>query len=431
MPGPYHRMRTRLAWCFLALCAAWYTYDTILTQLPANTDSDFRGYYSAARHVLHGESPFLEDAYLYPPLLALLMAPLGALSYLAARWVWFVFSQACLLGAAWLVYRYLGRGLVAACSVALVWAGGRTAGEAVGMGQLGPELALLLAIAYTASDWRQGASLGLGIALKFLPGPCAIGLAMARCWRALCVAILCSLLGALSWAFASFALAGPPAPPRPTAFLAGTPAVLSWSLPSVAQRIMDPPAPGRGLPWANAFNLQALKLPLAARRVGLAVTVATFALGIGALLAVTRGRVSRAQLPLTMASLTTLTLVAAPVCWTHYQVMQFPGVALFAGGLALRGAWKKLGWALLSAAFIYPVPVTVLRAMAAASGDVWPNTPMANYFWISTAPVAGLALYGLMVAEIGRGGADDRFSSSALAGHGKRWPAPHHPLFFR
>ena len=395
-------MRTRLAWCFLILCAGWYTYDTILTQLPANTDSDFRGYYMAARHVLHGESPFVEDSYLYPPLLALLMAPLGALGYLAARWVWFVFSQACLLLAAWLVYRYLGRGLVAACSVALVWAGGRVAGEAVGVGQLGPELALLLAIAYTAANWRQGASLGLGIALKFLPGPCAIGLAMARRWRALCVAVLCSLLGALSWVFASWALAGPSSPPHPTAFLAGTPVVLSWSLPSVAQRIMDPPAPGRGLPWANAFNLQALNLPPAAHSVGLAVTIATFTLGIGALLGVTLGRISRTQLPLTMASLTTLMLVAAPVSWTHYQVMQFPGMALFAGALALRGAWKKLGWALLSAAFIYPVPVTVLRAMYAANGDVWPNTPVANYFWISTAPVAGLVLYGMMVAEIGR-----------------------------
>jgi hypothetical protein len=211
------------------------------------------------------------------------------------------------------------------------------------------------------------------------------------------------LLGALSWVFASFALAGPPAPPHTTAFLAGTPAVLSWSLPSVAQRIMDPPAPGRGMPWANAFNLQALNLPPAARRVGLAVTIATLALGIGALLVVTQGRVSRAQLPLAMASLTTLTLVAAPVSWTHYQVMQFPGMALFAGGLALRAAWKKLSFVLLCAAFIYPVPVTVLRAMAAAYGDVWPNTPMANYFWISTAPVAGLVLYGLMVAEIARG----------------------------
>jgi hypothetical protein len=71
--------------------------------------------------------------------------------------------------------------------------------------------------------------------------------------------------------------------------------------------------------------------------------------------------------------------------------------------LALRGAWKKLGWSLLCAAFIYPIPVAVLRAMAAASGDPWPNTPMANYFWISVAPVAGLVLYGMMVAEIGRG----------------------------
>jgi len=124
------------------------------------------------------------------------------------------------------------------------------------------------------------------------------------------------------------------------------------------------------------------------------VTIATFHAGDWRAFAGDRGRVSRAQLPLTMASLTTLTLVAAPVSWTHYQVMQFPGMALFAGALALRGAWKKLGWALLCAAFIYPVPVTVLRAMVAANGDVWPNTPMANYFWISTAPVAGLVLYG-------------------------------------
>jgi hypothetical protein len=271
----------------------------------------------------------------------------------------------------------------------------------LGLGQLGPELALLLAIAYTAADWSQGASLGLGIALKLLPGPCAIGLAMARRWRALCVAVLCSLLlGTLSWVFASLALAGPKAPQAD--FLAGTPAVLSWSLPSVALRIMDPPAPGRGLPWANAFKLQALNLPPAARRVGFGVAAATFLAGVGALLAVTMGRVSRDRLPLAMASLTTLTLVAAPVSWTHYQVMQFPGLALYAGGLALRGAWKRMAWALLCAAFLYPVPVTVLRLMAAANGGVWPNTPVANYFWISTAPVAGLVLYGLMLAEIAR-----------------------------
>ena len=394
-------MRTRLAWCLLILCAGWFAYDAVLTQLPKDTDSDFRVYYFAARHVLRGESPFLAEGYIYPPLLAMLMAPLGALGYLAARWVWFVFSQGCLLLAAWLVYRCLVRNLLAACSVALVWAGGRAAGEAVGLGQLGPELALLVAIAYTTADWPQGASLGLGIALKLLPGPCAIGLAMARRWRALWVAILCGSLGALSWVLASWALAGPRVQP-PTAFLAGTPAVLSWSLPSVALRIMDPPAPGRGMPWADEFQLQAIHLRPATRMVGFSVIAVTFLAGIGALLAVTHGRVSRAQLPLTMASLTTLTLVAAPVSWTHYQVMQFPGVALFVGGLALRGAWKKLGWALLTAAFLYPVPVMALRWMFAANGDVWPNTPVANYFWISTAPVAGLVLYGLMLAEIAR-----------------------------
>jgi len=177
------------------------------------------------------------------------------------------------------------------------WCGpGAAQGEAVGVGQLGPELALLLAIAYTA---RRGLESGrqpwAGHCVEVLPGPCAIGLAMARCWRALWVAICVPCSGHYSGCSRPSALAGPPAPQHPTSFLAGTPVVLSWSLPSVAQRIMDPPAPGHRLPWPNAFQLYSLNLPPAARRVGLAVTIATFALGIGALLAMTRGRVSRAN----------------------------------------------------------------------------------------------------------------------------------------
>jgi len=186
------------------------------------------------------------------------------------------------------------------------------------------------------------------------------------------------LLGALFWVFASFALAGPPAPQHPTSFLAGTPVVLSWSLPSVAQRIMDPPAPGHRLPWPNAFQLYSLNLPPAARRVGLAVTIATFALGIGALLAMTGAREPRptsdrngvphhADAGGRAGFLDALPGHAVPC------------VALFAGALALRGAWKKLGWSLLCAAFIYPIPVAVLRAMAAAVATPgptrrWPTT---------------------------------------------------------
>jgi len=44
----------------------------------------------------------------------------------------------CLLWAAWLVYRYWDAVWVAACSVALVWAGGRAGGEAAGWGNWVP-----------------------------------------------------------------------------------------------------------------------------------------------------------------------------------------------------------------------------------------------------------------------------------------------------
>ena len=92
----------------MLLCAAWYGYDTFFEKIPHNTLSDFRWYYLAAQHVLHGESPYLSAGYIYSPFLACLLAPLASLNYVPAFWVWFLASHACLLWAAWLIWRYLG-----------------------------------------------------------------------------------------------------------------------------------------------------------------------------------------------------------------------------------------------------------------------------------------------------------------------------------
>ena len=102
MPAPTHARRTLLI-AFVAACAIWYWKQNVLDVDPTPGLSDFRFYYYAAQHILHGESPFLTADYIYPPLLACLLVPIAAFDYFTARWIWFVFSHACLLGAGVLV----------------------------------------------------------------------------------------------------------------------------------------------------------------------------------------------------------------------------------------------------------------------------------------------------------------------------------------
>ena len=116
-------------------CVAWYCRQTITTVVPyIRNASDFSAYYEAARNVLAGRSPFYTPGYIYPPLLAFLLTPLAPLPYVTARWVWFLFSQGCLIAAGWLVWRATGRDWIAANSIAFVWAMGGAAPERLGWG---------------------------------------------------------------------------------------------------------------------------------------------------------------------------------------------------------------------------------------------------------------------------------------------------------
>src|ERR1035438_6581308 len=147
-------MARRVAILFCLLCATWYIHETVSTVIPElPRPSDFSLYYQAAQNVLAGHSPFVTQGYIYPPLLACLLTPLAALSYVGARWVWFLFSQACMLAAAWLLWKSMVRdgmcGWAAACSIAFVWATGGAGVESLALGQLGPLLVLVLATAYS------------------------------------------------------------------------------------------------------------------------------------------------------------------------------------------------------------------------------------------------------------------------------------------
>jgi hypothetical protein len=279
------------------------------------------------------------------------------------------------------------------------------------LGQVGSLLTLLLVLAYTRSDRIGAGAISLGFALKFLPGVLLAGIALQGRWkRFVGCAAACLLLTVIPWAVLMFRLAGPKAPER-SDYLAGTPDALSWSVPSVALRIYEHPGPGGVLPpsWSAGHNLQNLELSRRQRLISLGAACIVLCGGIGALFVSLRGK-KRADTAMMFAALTTLSLAAAPVCWYHYEEMQYPSVALLAGYAVSHRRWRLLAGTLLCGSLLFPIPAFVLRTYY-HQHESWPNYPAVMYLWTSVPAAAALSLFGLFLAQ---------FSSPPNAGHPRR-----------
>jgi uncharacterized membrane protein YecN with MAPEG domain len=180
----------------------------------AGTDElgwDFRfTYLRAAELVMHGDSPYpaLDDAvlasgtaYVYPPQLAVVLAPLSLFPTDLVVWVAFAAAVASLMGALAL----LGVRDIRCYAAVLAW--GSTS-SALEMTNLSAFLALALALAwrYRASLWPLAGILALAVSTKLFLWPVLVWVAATRRYRA---AVLAVGLGVAvtfsSWAVIGFA----------------------------------------------------------------------------------------------------------------------------------------------------------------------------------------------------------------------------------
>lgn len=387
----------------VAACAFLNIKPNVLDPISGlGAPSDFAVYYRAAKDILSGTSPYENSAYFYPPSVAFLMAPVGLMPYLTARWIWFLLSYALFLTAAWLIWRAAGGGRIALCCIACVWALGGAAKESFDVGQLSFLLVLALAAAFTQGTQLSGIAAGFGGALKYFPGVLAMAFILERNWRALRTAIgVVVLATGIPWLLIACAFAGPRAPGS-ARFWMGTPSLFSWSIPSVVLRVLDPLRSAGPLPSEWEFGNVAASLHLATRLRFLSAGTAVFVLAAGviALTLVCRGRLHSAQAPWAMIGLLSLSLAAAPVCWSHYQVLQYPGVALMLVSAIRLRAWRIAVAAAVCFAFAYQLPEMALCAYHDKYGGWSAASPATLYLWSSVAPLACVGLFALALWNV-------------------------------
>lgn len=198
---------------------------------PKVYSNDFNVFYHASREALAGSDPYqsrLGDwtPYLYPPLLALLLAPLALLPLQAAAYVWFLINAASAIGAAWLSTRLAFCGvresrskpdpgfgvlIVAAVSLLVV---ARFLLDNFNMGQVNPVVGALAAahVYLYSKDKKAAAALALAVAASIKLTPLIlIGYHLARRRGGFAAVCLGMFVGLTALSFAPFGSRAPAA----------------------------------------------------------------------------------------------------------------------------------------------------------------------------------------------------------------------------
>jgi alpha-1,2-mannosyltransferase len=280
-------------------------------------------YIGAAQAILDGHTPYLEPgdpglgvggtAYIYPPVLALLVTPLTVVSTGLVVDVGIVVSVVLVVAILWLAgvrdWRCFG--------VALIWP---SVGNELDTLNVSVLIALVLALAWRlrGSSYGSGALIGLAVAVKMFVAPCLVWLlATRRVHGAVTGVVVATALVFLSWAAIGFTgLVGFPDLIRA---VDDAQAPQSYSLFAAASALHVPAGAARALGWAVALGLVAI--------------------------AWREGR--KGNDPCAFAAAVLASLAATPILWQHYLVLLL---------LALAVASPRLGPAWFLPLAIWPAP---------------------------------------------------------------------------
>ena len=295
-------------------------------------------YVPAAERVLDGVSPFPIDddpvwkghqAYVYPPLTALLVIPLTELEPPALEYAGVFVTIAILLLAVWL----LGVRDPRCYAVFILWLPTMTAWQNANVSAL---LVLACALTWRFRDfWRkEGAALGLGIAVKLVLWPFAIWLLATR-----------RIHGAVA-----------------TVFVAGAAIVGSWaaigfkgflSYPDLLSMLTD-------IEGENSHSVSVFSAVLALGAPSAVAHVASFVAGsalLGGVIAYARRGDDHGSFALALFA----ALAFAPVVWLHYLALLVVPVAIYRPRISGLWAVPLLFWVVAVPAW----PVEPRRLVAA------------------------------------------------------------------
>jgi hypothetical protein len=311
---------------------------------------DLGVFLAAAGKVLHGASPYAfngDRTYAYPPLVALLAAPLHSFSVGVATFVWTLGGLAAVCGALWLLAVRDAR----CYALALVYP---VTKSAVGLGTIGPLLLLTVAIAWHWRDRVAGAvAAGAAVALKLFLWPLVPWLALTRRLRFVLFAVASALgLALIPWA--AIGLDGLRGYPGLLRHLSRDEATSSYSVVALAVRAHLPESVGYVLSFvvAAALLFAAWRVARDERLSGSDRDVATLTLAIAAGLA------------------------ASPIVWVHYFLLLLVPLALARPRLSV--------WWFVPFAY-YP-----LGEHAWPAGDAWKlGLALVTTLLLLAAPLAG------------------------------------------
>ncbi|WP_179229155.1 glycosyltransferase 87 family protein [Parenemella sanctibonifatiensis] len=302
-----------------------------------HSPDDIEVFVRAGAAFTSGESPYHSGGlpFIYPPIAAVLFAPLAAGPSLLAGLIWTAFSSAaCLLLVRWAgVLSPLTAGLVAVVAVALA----APFFETIRIGQVGVILAAVIVlddvVGRTQPRWA-GVLTGLATAVKLTPGLFVLADACRRDWRRALVAAVAI-----------------------TALMAAGVALMPGASLEFAQLVTEVGGDSATVHMSNqsvwAATTRLLGEGAAATGAALVISLAVVAMAMLAALRSTDR--STALCVVGMA-----TLVASPISWTHHWVWVLPvGILAYRKAFAPAARWLGLivaGWVAVAPYRVFQAP---------------------------------------------------------------------------